>query len=573
MIFEYMLKLQLGSCPRRIGLLFSSWMRSENWFICRRAAFVVSIASTSLGMLAAATEQKQIEVPLPGGDSIRFQAVFLGLDGKEMLTAKGVELGSYSDDRLREPRDTVTLSGSFVEQRPGGHEDDWCYYLGTTEVTEAQWVAVMGGAGAGSDMPKTNVSLADIALFFEKLNSKLLSDANAMAALPKYLQQPAFCRLPTEAEWEFAARGGMVTEPDENRYRADHPYPSAELNAFEYSSVNSRRKVQPCGKLKANPLGLHDMLGNVAEITGSYYGFEFGHGRIGGLTVRGGSIDSRPDELRSSLRREYVPSYNDKTPPLLGQPTKDEHTGFRIALGTGIFAIGAGENELQPAWDAYKRKRPRGTLERSQQLVDEDVIEAEKQVLNGEIDRLKIALQVEIEKGKKNPEPDSANRTLIQLRADLELEKSINSRLEDRNGSLEETNAGLLSENADSERRRIKLLVLMGQHRAYQAYRMDRGRKMIPSKASAYEGHWRENMLSYRNVLVELMNGNLAMMESAMNDQRRRYKNSKSVQNLAAHNAFEKHIEIYVEEQQTLPSDKNLRNLFQLIEQLVDGTQ
>ncbi len=117
------------------------------------------------------------------------------------------------------------------------------FELGKYEVTQAQWEAVMGPGSNPSDTkgpnnPVDSVDKDEIHAFLDKLNAK--NDGY------KY-------RLPTEAEWEYAARAGA---PDP---------PRASLGDYAWFADNSDDESHPVGLKKPNPWGLYDMLGNVRE--------------------------------------------------------------------------------------------------------------------------------------------------------------------------------------------------------------------------------------------------------------------------------------------------------------------
>ena len=120
------------------------------------------------------------------------------------------------------------------------------YYIGETEVTQALWVAVMGENPShyqGSlQNPADSISWYDCQRFLEKLNQ---------------LTGKEF-RFPTEAEWEYAARGGKLNEP----YAFSG---SDNAAAVAWYKDNSGGETHPVAQLKPNGLGLYDMTGNVHE--------------------------------------------------------------------------------------------------------------------------------------------------------------------------------------------------------------------------------------------------------------------------------------------------------------------
>jgi formylglycine-generating enzyme required for sulfatase activity len=118
------------------------------------------------------------------------------------------------------------------------------FYLGKHEVTQAQFEAIMGSnpsrSTKGPDIPVDNVGEQEAREFCEKLAEKTGREA----------------RLPTEAEWEYAARAGKDTNWF---FGAD---PSA-LGDYAWTKDNSGGKSHPVGQKKPNPWGLYDCLGKL----------------------------------------------------------------------------------------------------------------------------------------------------------------------------------------------------------------------------------------------------------------------------------------------------------------------
>ncbi len=141
------------------------------------------------------------------------------------------------------------------DEKPAHHVTVKDFYIGAYPVTQAQWQAVMGTSALLSnpsyfknrlDCPVENVSWEDIQVFLHKLNAHLS------------LEERQHYRLPTEAEWEYAAKGGKQS----NGYE----YAGSDFikNVAWYDS-NSRNKTHPIGQKTPNELGLYDMTGNVWE--------------------------------------------------------------------------------------------------------------------------------------------------------------------------------------------------------------------------------------------------------------------------------------------------------------------
>ena len=195
----------------------------------------------------------------------------------------------------------------------------------TTEVTQGQWVEVMGqnlsrynqpehcgnhevinGISLCPDNPVEGVSWSDIQEFIAKLNDKeriMGCDGTPRSAKGCY-------RLPTEAEWEYAARGGSQTAYSFGDSAED-------LEEYAWYGLNSGRQTHEVGQLKANPFGLYDMHGNVWEWVQDGYVEKLPGGQnpfqapaAGGVfhVVRGGSWFHIEQDLRSAFRKGVYPN-------------------------------------------------------------------------------------------------------------------------------------------------------------------------------------------------------------------------------------------------------------------------
>jgi formylglycine-generating enzyme required for sulfatase activity len=127
------------------------------------------------------------------------------------------------------------------------------FWLGRTEVTQRQYEALAGANPSefrGPDLPVEGVNWEDAAGYCRRLTKR----EQAAGRLPDGLEY----RLPTEAEWEYAARGGPLSQ--------GHAYAgSGDLEVVAWSAQNSANTTHPVGQKMANGLGLHDMSGNVQE--------------------------------------------------------------------------------------------------------------------------------------------------------------------------------------------------------------------------------------------------------------------------------------------------------------------
>lgn len=176
---------------------------------------------------------------------------------------------------------------SYVEEKPEHREKILPFLIGETEVTQALWEAVMGSNPSifkGENRPVDNVSWHDCQEFVNKLN-KIFNKQ---------------FRLPTEAEWEFAARGGNKS----NGYKYAG---GSSLYDYGWYADNSGSTTHYVKTKKPNELGLYDMCGNVFEWTSDLYSSSYGRPRNGGdsgmrYVFRGGGYNNPALYCRSTYR-------------------------------------------------------------------------------------------------------------------------------------------------------------------------------------------------------------------------------------------------------------------------------
>ncbi len=132
------------------------------------------------------------------------------------------------------------------------------YLMGETEVTEALWNAVMGNGGGSNTHPKTSITWSEAHTFAEKL-TEIAHEQGIIAENVSF-------RLPTEAQWEFAAKGGNLSK--------GYLYSgSNDINEVAQTLENTGSNSPVDVKLKApNELGLYDMSGNAYEWVDDYGG-------------------------------------------------------------------------------------------------------------------------------------------------------------------------------------------------------------------------------------------------------------------------------------------------------------
>ena len=253
--------------------------------------------------------EKNINVSMQGGSAI---TVNLSFNEPKTFSIKGVtftmipveggtfQMGSKSSSYDEHPIHSVTLSD---------------YYIGQTEVTQELWEAIMGkqramgalsagllGLGIkelvsantnkGPDNPISNITWNDCQKFIQKLNK--ITGQNF--------------RLPTEAEWEFAARGG-------NKSHGYKYSGSNNADSVAWYSVNSNSKVHPVRKKAPNELGIYDMSGNVSEWCADKYDYYDETPQINPMgpangteyVLRGGCYDYNDKDIRVASRSKSKP--------------------------------------------------------------------------------------------------------------------------------------------------------------------------------------------------------------------------------------------------------------------------
>jgi len=253
-----------------------------------------------------------LDLPMPCGGAMTFRPVVINAVG--FLDDTRVTIGG-SDPEVgwREDRVTAHIAGAFTDPDNASRR---VFYIAKYEVSVLQYQAVMEGIADPQACPRprgrlrlpiTDVSWFDGIAFTRAYTEWLLT--NAREYLPHEDDEPGYIRLPTEVEWEFAARGGLAV--DSADYLADRfPMPDGDLAQYAWyqGTQSANGRLNPVGLLRPNPLGLHDMLGNASEIMLDPFRLNRRgrlHGQTGGMVVRGGDFLTSADQMRTALRLEY----------------------------------------------------------------------------------------------------------------------------------------------------------------------------------------------------------------------------------------------------------------------------
>ena len=218
------------------------------------------------------------------------------------------------------PEMVVIPAGSFNlgsndgngDEKPVHNVNISSFLMGKTEVTQGQWRSVMGSnpshfTNCGDDCPVENVSWNEAQVYAQKLSQKTGK---------RY-------RLPSEAEWEYAARAG-------SQGKWSFGDSESELGSHAWYSANSNSTTHKVGQKRVNAFGLYDMYGNVWEWVVDVWHANYNGAPSDGSAwttggdqalrvLRGGSRGGRPAYLRSAYRGRLAPGY------------RDDGTGLRLA--------------------------------------------------------------------------------------------------------------------------------------------------------------------------------------------------------------------------------------------------
>lgn len=184
----------------------------------------------------------------------------------QVLKAQVVSFSVSSADSTFSSQFVFVKGGTFLmgnaTQSTDEQQEHWVrlndFYIGRYEVTQKEWECIMGtnpSGKKGGNLPVESVNFEDVQLFIARLNAT----------------RDGHFRLPTEAEWEYASRGGrngkgyLYAGSDSIREVAWYG------KSIRYNAGDSLTGSQPVGRKLPNELGIYDMSGNVAEWCSDWY--------------------------------------------------------------------------------------------------------------------------------------------------------------------------------------------------------------------------------------------------------------------------------------------------------------
>jgi hypothetical protein len=333
---------------------------------------------------------QDFELPMPCGGKLFLRPVCTPADYffEDLQLDLGCENCRRQDEGFMESRRRAALAGAFtladlpeswrarmVEIAKGdngqcsdlgdGISNALFYFIGKYEISTWQWKTVMNEECPGwnkafttdDPRPKINISWFEAVEFTRRYTEWLLKHSPQL--LPKFPDgRLAYIRLPTETEWEYAARGGhMVSDA---QMKQEEFFPLKDRPISDYAVYTQTGAAKPPDKLAwigtrcPNPLELFDIAGNAAEMTLDLFRFSKDgrlHGAVGGFAIKGGSYRKRRAEIIPG-RREEMPFF------IKDSAFRSSDLGFRVVL-SGIVTPQNRINTLRQQWvDAYGRNRP-----------------------------------------------------------------------------------------------------------------------------------------------------------------------------------------------------------------------
>jgi hypothetical protein len=313
-------------------------------------------------------DEGDITLPMPCGLSMTFRLV--AVKAKRLIDEQPMKPGvdSYDADRaFYDRRFTASIAAPlrFEDLPPDwkGTPDSGHYLIAKYEVTNLQWRAVMEGeaiVGPDSAKPKTDVSWYEAVEFTRKYSEWLLENASDKLPRPGDSDRTAtFVRLPTETEWEYAARGGQMVGPDsllqEDFFPMEKGRPMSDYAVYRSGNASQGAEgLASIGSRAPNPLKLYDTAGNAAEMVLDPFHLSVGgrlHGSSGGFVRKGGSFQDDEQQILPGRREEAAFFQADG-------PHKASDMGFRPVLSAVNVPDRARQEQLEKEWKSAGETLP-----------------------------------------------------------------------------------------------------------------------------------------------------------------------------------------------------------------------
>ncbi len=308
----------------------------------------------------------EILLPMPCGLSLSIAPVGVPVNGLlwDMETRFGCidcdrdDMGYYDRQyvgHISAPFTVTDLPEDWWAKLPMGSAPQQYYFIGRYEISNAQWEAVMNNVclepSPEAARPKVDISWYEAVLFTERYMQWLLD--KAPDSLPRFVgdaKNIGVLRLPTEHEWEYAARGGHAVSANTLLVEPFFPMEAGsgyvDYAVFRDGSGAASGDPERIGGKLPNPLGLYDIAGNAAEMSMDAFKFSLGgrlHGSAGGFVRKGGSYLTGQAEIMPGRREECAFFLKDG-------PATAHDLGFRLVLSGINTPAGPRGAELREEW-------------------------------------------------------------------------------------------------------------------------------------------------------------------------------------------------------------------------------